>query len=129
MVTDKIGDLIIKLKNAGFAGKESVIIYGSKNNEAILETLLRSGYIKAILKKKNNRMIEIVLAYKTDKSPRITDVKRVSKNSRRVYSGASEIRPFKNGFGSMIFSTSSGILTDKEAFKKKVGGEVLFKIW
>ena len=129
MVTDKIGDLIIKLKNAGFAGKENVVVYGSKNNEAILETLVRAGYLKAVTKKKNSRMVEITLAYKTDKSPRITDVQRVSRNSRRVYSTASDIRPFKNGFGSIIFSTSNGILTDKEAFKQKVGGEVLFKIW
>ncbi len=129
MVTDKIGDLIIKLKNAGFAGKENVVVYGSKNKDAILETLSRAGYIKSILKKKNSRMVEIELAYKTDKTPRITGVQRVSRNSRRVYSSASDIRPFKNGFGSTIFSTSNGILTDKEAFKQKVGGEVLFKIW
>jgi small subunit ribosomal protein S8 len=129
MVTDKIGDLIIKLKNAGFAGKENVVVYGSKNKEAIIDTLVRAGYVKAVSKKKNSRMVEIELAYKTDKTPRITDVQRVSKNSRRVYSKFSDIRPFKNGFGSIIFSTSNGILTDKEAFKQKVGGEVLFKIW
>ena len=129
MVTDKIGDLIIQLKNAGFAGKESIVVYGSKNKEAILDALVKAGYLKSASKKKNSRMVEITLAYKTDKTPRITGVQRVSKNSRRIYSAASDIRPFKNGFGSIIFSTSNGILTDKEAFKQKVGGEVLFKIW
>lgn len=129
MVTDKIGDLIIRLKNAGFAGKESIVLYGSKNREAIIDTLVRAGYVKAISKKKNSRMVEIAIAYKTDKSPRITNVQRVSRNSRRVYTKFSDIRPFKNGFGSIIYSTSNGILTDKEAFKQKVGGEVLFKIW
>lgn len=129
MVTDKIGDLIIRLKNAGFAGKESIVLYGSKNKEAIIDTLVRAGYVKAVSKKKNSRMIEISLAYKTDKTPRITNVQRVSRNSRRVYTKFSDIRPFKNGFGSIIYSTSNGILTDKEAFKQKVGGEVLFKIW
>ncbi len=129
MVTDKIGDLIIRLKNAGFAGKENVVVCGSKNKNAILDTLARAGYLKSILKKKNSRMVEVTLAYRADKTPRITGVKRVSKPSRKIYTKVSDIKIFKNGFGSTILSTPAGILTDKEAIKQKVGGEVLFKIW
>jgi len=129
MVTDKIGDLIIKLKNAGAARKEGISVYSSKNNDAVLNTLVKAGYIQSVSKRKNSRMLDVVLSYKSDKSPKITGVQRISKPSRRVYTKYSDIKPFKNGYGSTIFSTPLGILVDKEAIKQKVGGEVMFKIW
>lgn len=129
MVTDAIGDLLIRIKNANLAKKESVSLYTSKMKEAIAKTLLHSGFIKSVSKAKNGKMLEIDLSYNEDKSPKITGVSRISKPSKRIYKKVSEIKPFKGGFGSVILSTPLGILSDKEAKKKKVGGEALFKIW
>ena len=129
MVTDIIGDFIIRIKNANLANKETVSMYSSKNKIAIADALARTGYIKSFSKNSTGKMIEIVLNYKSDKTPKIQGVQRVSKLSRRVYKKSSEIKPFKNGFGTTIFSTPAGILSNKEAVKQKVGGEVLFKIW
>ena len=129
MVTDIIGDFIIRIKNANLVGKESVSVYISKNKVAVADALVRAGYIKSFSKNSTGRLLEVVLAYKADKSSKIGGVQRVSKPSRRVYQKSSEIRPFKNGFGTTIFSTPAGILTNKEAVKQKVGGEVLFRIW
>jgi len=129
MVTDTIGDFIIRIKNGNLAGKEVVSMYTSKNKEAIADALVRAGYVKSFSKNGTGRMLEVVLSYKSDKTPKVTGVQRISKPSRRVYQKSSEIRPFKNGFGTTIFSTPAGILSNKEAVKQKVGGEVLFKIW
>lgn len=129
VITDSIGDLIIQLKNASRVGKESIAIPASNLKEAVANALLRAGFVGAVSRKsKNSRSLEIKLAYDANKSPKINDVKRISKPSRRIYQGSTEIRPFKNGFGTTIISTSKGILSDKEAIKQKVGGEVMFKI-
>jgi len=129
MVTDIIGDFIIRLKNANLIGKESVSVYSSKAKDAVAGTLARAGFVKSVSKSKNGKMIEIALSYKADKSPRISNVQRISKPSRRIYQKSTDIKIFKGGFGTTVFSTPNGVLTDKEARKQKVGGEVMFKIW
>lgn len=129
MVTDIIGDFIIRIKNGNLAGKEVVSVYTSKNKEAVADALVRAGYIKSFSKNSTGRMLDIVLNYKSDKTPRISGVQRVSKPSRRVYQKSADTKPFKSGFGAIIISTPAGILSNKEAVKQKVGGEVLFKIW
>jgi len=129
MVTDIIGDLIIRLKNANLAKKESVVLYTSKLKENVANALVRAGYVKSVSKSKNGKMLEIELAYKTDGSSKITDVQRVSKHSKRVYQSSSELKKFKGGYGVIILSTPAGILSNKEAHSQKVGGEVMFKIW
>jgi small subunit ribosomal protein S8 len=130
VITDSIGDLIIQLKNANRVGKESVILPASNLKEAVANALLRAGFVSVVSrKKKTSRQLEITLAYGADKAPKITDVKRISKPSRRVYKGSNDIKPLKNGYGATIISTPKGILSDKEAVKEKVGGEVMFKVW
>ena len=129
MVTDTIGDFLIRIKNSNLAGKEVASLHNSKMNLAIAEALVKAGFLKSVEKTKGGKMLEATLVYKSDKSPKIMNVGRVSKPSRRVYKKSSEIRPFKNGLGAMVFSTPKGILIDKEAVKQKVGGEALFKIW
>jgi small subunit ribosomal protein S8 len=104
-------------------------MYSSKNKVAVADALARAGYIKSFSKNSTDKMLDIVLNYKSDKSAKITGVERISKPSRRIYQGSSEIKPFKNGFGAIIISTPNGVLSNKEAVKQKVGGEVLFKIW
>jgi small subunit ribosomal protein S8 len=127
MVTDTIGDFIIRLKNANIAGKDVVSMFTSKNKTAVADALGRAGYIKSF--SNDGKMLEVVLNYKSDKTPKIQGVQRVSKPSRRVYQKSSDIKSFKNGYGATIISTPAGVLTNKEATKQKVGGEVLFKIW
>lgn len=128
MVTDPIADFIIRIKNAGKAGKESVLLPYSKVKEAIANVLVSEGYLKSVSKKKNNSALELVLNYHNGES-KIKEVERISKTSRRVYCGFEDIHPMKGGFGKTIFSTPKGILTDRQAIKEKVGGEILFKIW
>jgi small subunit ribosomal protein S8 len=128
MVTDPVSDLIIRLKNAGRVRKESVILPYSKLKEAIANVLATEGYVKSVTKKKTSPNLEIVLNYHNGES-KIKEVERISKSSRRVYRGFEDIHPMKGGFGKTIYSTPKGILTDRQAVKERVGGEVLFKIW
>ncbi len=128
MVTDPVSDLIIQIKNAGKVRKESVLLPYSKLKEAIANVLVAEGYLKSVTKKKTSPTLEVVLNYHNGES-KIKEVQRISKPSRRIYKGFEDIHPMKGGFGKTIFSTPKGILTDRQAIKEKVGGEVLFKIW
>ncbi len=98
---------------------------------SIAEVLKKEGYIKNVSKigKIPKRVLEVELAYRGRDLPKIKGVVRVSKLSKRIYQGAKNIKPVKNGYGLSILTTSNGIMTDKEARKAKIGGEVLFKIW
>lgn len=127
---DPLSDMIVRIKNAAEQKKESVVFPYSKLKLAILDVLMKEGYVKSFGKKgkKVVKFIEVVLAY-DGKDAKINGVKRVSKTSKRVYFGTNEIRKVKNGMGSLILSTPSGIMTDKAAREAKVGGEALFEIW
>lgn len=98
--------------------------------EKVAEALARKGYVKPPLKKGKTvkKTLEIGIIY-TGKNPRITDVKRLSKPSKRLYKGYNEIHQVKQGYGSTFVSTPKGILSDDEVRKEKVGGEILFQIW
>lgn len=130
MVTDPISDLIIRIKNAGPVRKETVSLPYSKLKHAIAEVLKNHKFVTSVEVKGKGveSTLEIGIAYEGTK-PRVNDVQRISKSSRRIYKGATEINSVRNGFGSLILSTSKGIMTDKEARKAKIGGEALFKIW
>jgi small subunit ribosomal protein S8 len=127
---DGISDLIVRIKNASDARKESVTIPHSKMKAAILEVLEREGYVKGISKKgkKIHKSIEVGLVY-DEYGPRVKGVERVSKLSKRIYGGAKDLKPVKQGHGVLVITTPKGIMTDAEARKAKVGGELLFKIW
>ena len=128
MQHDPISDLIIRIQNASRAGKESVSVVNSKLSRAVLEKLAAKGFVKEP-KVKNERVVEVGLVYKADKSPRISGVRRYSKLSKRMYKGFREIHRVKQGYGSMIVSTPKGILADDEVRAEKTGGEILFSIW
>lgn len=131
MVNDPISDFIIRIKNAGAVKRESVSIPYSKLKFTIAQKLQEAGYIKSVSKKgkKVRKTLEIELLYTTKGVHRINDVKRVSKPGCRVYEKVTTIKKVKYGKGALLLSTPKGILTDKEARSKKVGGEALFKIW
>ncbi len=130
-MTDPIADMIVRLKNATDSKKESVVFPYSKLKVAILDTLLKEGYVKSFGKKgkKIVKFIEVVLSYDENGVGLIHGVERISKTSKRVYSKTRDIRKVKNGLGSLILTTPKGIMTDKQAKAEKVGGEAMFKIW
>ena len=127
---DPISDMIVQIKNASDASKESVVFPYSKLKLAILDVLMKEGFVKSFGKKgkKVVKFIEVVLAYENGQA-KIHGVQRISKSSKRVYQKSKDIRGFKNGFGVLILTTPKGIITDKTARAEKIGGEALFKIW
>ncbi len=134
MMMDPIADMLTRMRNAIRAGHREVeIVPRSKMKVGILEILKREGFIQDFQVEENGRggRIRVQLKYVDDdpKKPVITDLQRVSKPSRRVYVGADEIPWVKNGLGIAILSTSRGLLTDREARKLRVGGELLLTVW
>ena len=127
---DPLADMLIKIKNAGNAGQESITVLHSKLKLAVLEALLRKGYLASVTKRgrKEKKSIDVGILYESE-IPKIKGLERVSKVSRRVYLGAKKIRPVRQKYGDLFLTTPEGILTGQEAKKKNVGGEALFKIW
>jgi small subunit ribosomal protein S8 len=130
MVTDPISDLIVRIKNASDSKKSVISLPYSSVKESIAHVLEKGGYVTSVEQKgkKIDKTLEIGLSY-IQGEPRVHGVLRISKPSRRIYQKARDIRIFKSGYGSTVFSTPKGILLDVEAKKLKVGGEALFKIW
>lgn len=130
-MVDVISELINNLKTGNIAGKASITLPYSKMREAILTTLQAEGFIKSFAKKgkKVIKTIEVELAYEEGNKPKIQGVQLISKYSRRLYVKASEVRPVRSGYGSLVLTTPKGVMADKQARKEKVGGEALFKIW
>ncbi len=129
-MTDPVADMMTRIQNAGAARKETALLSYSKLKLAIANVLLKEGYISSINKKgkKEHKYIEVGIAYNKGK-PKINKASRVSKLSRRMYTGFRDIKPIRQGYGDLILSTPKGVVTGKEARKLKIGGEVLFKIW
>ena len=126
MVTDPIGDMLVRLTNASRVGKEFVHVPYSAMKAAVAKVLQAEGYIADVANKNGN--LALTLVYK-DKRPAIGGAKRISKPSRRMYMGVRDVRPIKHGHGLLVLSTPAGVVTGKEAREKRVGGEVLFEIW
>ncbi len=128
---DKIANMLIMIKNAGMAGKTTVVVPHSKMKEAIAHCLVKGKFIAGASKKTlegGKAALEINLI-REGGAPRITQVERISKPSKRVYIKAKDMKPVRQGFGAMVISTPKGILLASEARKELVGGEALFKIW
>lgn len=127
---DPIADMLISIKNAGNAGKSLAVVPFSNLKEEIAKVLFANGFIASYAKKgkKVQKTLELGIAYE-GKAPRVADVARMSKPSRRFYMKSADLKPVKNGYGLMVLSTPKGIMTGDEARKAQVGGEVLFKIW
>lgn len=129
-MTDKIADMLIRIKNAGAAGHDTTQVPYSDLKYSIARALLKAGYVTSVDKKgkKTKKVLEIGIAYK-DGVPKMREAHRVSKLSCRVYYGYRDIRPVRNGYGCLILSTPKGILTGEMARKEHVGGEPLFRVW
>ncbi|WP_033160887.1 30S ribosomal protein S8 [[Mycoplasma] collis] len=129
-LTDPIADMITRIKNANIRKHKFVEIPHSNKKIKILEVIKKEGYIKEfeVSGEGVQKRIVVELKYKNTTSA-ITDIKRISKPGLRVYSSASDIPEVISGFGTVIISTSKGILTDKEARKENVGGEIIAYVW
>ena len=129
--TDIIADLLTRIRNANTAKHDSVEIPASNMKKAICQILLDEGYIKNFTVTEDGKqgMIKVVLKYGEDKTPVISGLRRVSKPGLRIYSSVENMPKVMKGLGIAIISTSKGIMTDREARKEHVGGEVLAYIW
>ena len=127
MVNYPIGDFFIRIKNAALARKQEFVVPYSKTKEEIARVLVKEGYLKSAAKDKNGQLV-VGLAY-IGKKPQVTEVKIISKPGLHVYKNAKELKKERNVLGVKIVATSRGVMTDKEAMKKGVGGEVLTDIY
>ncbi|MBR2901688.1 MAG: 30S ribosomal protein S8 [Clostridia bacterium] len=129
-ITDAIADMLTRIRNAGVAKHETVEVPASNEKKAIAKILLDEGYISGydVIEDNKQGMIKITLKYVSKKSV-ISGLKRISKPGLRVYAGKDELPKVLGGLGIAIISTSKGVMTDKEARKAGVGGEVLAYIW
>ena len=131
-MSDPIADMLTRIRNANTAKHDTVDIPSSKMKLAIAQILLDEGYIKKfdIIEDGSFKTIRITLKYGADKNEKvISGIKRISKPGLRVYAGKEEIPSVLGGLGIAILSTNKGVITDKEARKLQVGGEVLAFVW
>ena len=130
-ITDSIADMLTRIRNANSAKHDTVQIPASNMKKAIAQILVDEGYVKSfkVIDDGKQGMIEIALKYGPNKSQVITGLRRVSKPGLRIYTNCEEMPKVMTGLGVAILSTSKGVMTDKEARKANVGGEVLAFIW
>jgi small subunit ribosomal protein S8 len=131
-MSDPIADMLTRIRNANTAKHDVVDVPASKMKIAIAEILLKEGYIKSfdVEEVGSFKTIHITLKYGKDKNEKvISGLKRISRPGLRVYAGSEELPKVLGGLGVAIISTNKGVITDKEARKQKVGGEVLAFIW
>ena len=131
-MSDPIADMLTRIRNANTAKHDTVDVPASKMKIAIADILLNEGYITKydIVEDGNFKTIRITLKYGADKNEKvISGLKRISKPGLRVYASSEELPRVLGGLGTAIISTNQGVITDKEARKLKIGGEVLCFIW
>ena len=130
-ITDPIADMLTRIRNANSAKHETVDIPASNMKKAIAQILLDEGYIPSykVIADEKQGVIRVTLKYGENKSQVITGLRRVSKPGLRIYSNVEDMPKVMKGLGIAIVSTSKGIMTDREARKQNVGGEVLAFVW
>ena len=131
MMTDIIADSLTRIRNAAQRRLDVTTLLHSKTIEATVSILVDKGYLESYKVKEdgNKKTIKVVLKYDENGHSVINELKKISKPGRRVYQTAAEIRSFKNGYGTLVVSTNKGVIANDEAFKQKVGGEVICSIW
>ena len=130
-MSDPIADMLTRIRNGVSARHDTVRMPSSKLKVAIAQVLREEGFIKhfEVGQEGTRSFLKIDLSYTGRKEPVLSGIKRVSKPGQRVYSRATELRPILNGLGISIISTSRGVISDREARQKKLGGEVLCELW
>ena len=130
-MTDPVADMLTRIRNANIAGHATVDIPASKIKKNIAEILVKEGYIKGyeVVAGETQDIIRVTMKYGPEKTKVISGIKKISKPGLKVYAKANEVPKVLGGLGIAIISTSSGLVTDKEARKLGVGGEVICYVW
>jgi small subunit ribosomal protein S8 len=131
-MNDMIADALTRIRNAALRKLEVATLLHSNTVVGVLSVLEKKEYIdgfKIVDGKNNKKTVEVTLKYDDNENSVINEIARVSKPGRRVYKPASEIKNFKNGYGTIIVSTSKGVLPNDEAFAANIGGELLCTVW
>ncbi|WP_163534451.1 30S ribosomal protein S8 [Helicobacter suis] len=131
MVNDIVADSLTRIRNASMRRLEVTELYYAKIVESILEIFKARGFITnyRLIEKDGKSFISVELSYDEKGRPVINEIKRLSKPGRRVYKQSRELKRFKNGYGVVVVSTNKGVITNEEAYRQNVGGEVLCSIW
>ncbi|MDR2635357.1 MAG: 30S ribosomal protein S8 [Campylobacteraceae bacterium] len=131
MINDLIADGLTRIRNASMRKLDTAKLLHTKAVEAILGILQDKGYIQSfnVVEEDNKKFINVVLKYDEHGKQIIHELKRISTPGRRIYKGKDEIKRFKSGYGTIIVSTSKGVLSNDEAHKIGIGGELLCSIW
>jgi len=132
-MTDPIADMLTRIRNAARAGHESLEMPASRVKEAILKVLVAEGYLQDFkrvkAKDRGGEALRVQLRFDKGRKPIMAGLCRISRPGRRVYVGIEQIPPLRAGLGVHILSTCKGILADRDAKKKKVGGEIICSVW
>ena len=130
-MTDPISDLLTRIRNAQLAKHDRLDVPASKLKLEVVKLLKEEGFVKNFREVEGSPVgkLRIFLRYSAEGVPAISHLERISKPGRRVYRGAAEIQPIRNGLGIGIVSTSQGLLTDTQARDRRVGGELLCEVW
>jgi small subunit ribosomal protein S8 len=132
MMTDLIADALTRIRNASMRKLDATTLVHSNTVEAVCNVLKEKEYIedyKVVDTDPQKKTINVTLKYDDNGKSVITEMKRLSKSGRRVYKNASELKSFKNGYGTIIVTTNKGVIANDEAYKQNVGGEVLCSVW
>lgn len=130
-VSDPVADMLTKIRNASRAGFERVDIIPSKLKLEIVKVMKNEGYVKNFKKiqQSGKNYIRLFLKYDETEKPIIHGIEKISTPGRRIYSGYKDMPRIRNGYGTIVVSTSSGVTTGKKATEKKIGGELICSIW
>jgi len=131
MMTDIIADSLTRIRNAAQRKLDVTTLLHSKSIESTISILVDKGYLESFKVKEdgNKKTIKVVLKYDDNGNSVINELNKISKPGRRVHKGKDDIRTFKNGYGTLVVSTSKGVIANDEAYKLGVGGEVICSIW
>ena len=133
MMTDPIADMLTRIRNGNVALRDEVLMPASKQKSALAEVLKREGFISdyAVVQdpQGSGKALKIMMKYGTDRQRTISGIKRISTPGLRVYRAATEVPRVLGGLGVAVLSTSHGLMTDREARKRNVGGEVMCFVW
>ena len=131
MINDLVSDALTRVRNAGMRRLAVTTLVHSKSVEAVANILVEKGYIEScnVIEDGVKKTIKVALKYDENGKTVINELKRVSKPGRRIYKGKDEIKRFKNGYGTIIVSTSHGVLANDKAYELGIGGEVMCTVW
>jgi small subunit ribosomal protein S8 len=130
-MTDPIADMLTRIRNASSAMHDDVLVPASRIKESIARILADEGFVEAFERVEDapHPMIRVILRYSPERERAISGVRRISKPGRRVYRGAADLPRVLGGLGVAIVSTSQGLMTDKQARRARVGGEIIAYVW